>query len=1066
MNANTNDKNGSHRVGGITGFAIRNNVTVFVLVALLAFSGIKSYFSIPKQQSPDFIIRTAVITTAFPGANPSRVEQLVTDRVEEVIQEIPELDFIESESRLGVSIVKVNFFEKHKDMRPLFDKVRRKMDDLEKDGTLPKGIIGPNVNDEFGDVFGVLYALQGDGYSDAELKSIADEMRSDILGIENVAKVEIHGEQDEVIYVEYNGARLQEIGLTPTYLSSALGSANILETGGNIRMGQERIVLEPTGNYETLEALRKTVIQLPNNGGVTYLGDIAGITRGYVDPVESKVRYNGEKGLVLAISLREGGDILALNTALDEEVPKIERSYPYGITLKKVFSQPKLVENSVMNFMSNLGQAIVIVTSVMFLFLGFRTGLIVASLIPATILMTSVSMSVFGITINEISLAALIIALGLLVDNAIVIAESIMIRRENGESKYSAAINAGNEMSIPLLISSLTTAAAFLTIFLAESVVGEYTADIFRVVTIALLSSWILAMTFIPIMTVVLMKVKPRIDKNEIVDANDKNNSYKGLMYRIYRSILFPSLRFKFLPIVIVLGLFVGSIWALQFVPKVFMPGREDPNINAKFNMPRGTDIAVTEEIMVDLERYMLENHSAKKGTKKIDGSDGSRGGERSETKDGIVDILSFIGVGTPRFVLAMDPDQEDTHRGAMIIQVTDYRMIPDVIKDVQNYAASKYPDLEVKMRKMENGPPIDYPIEIRLIGDDISRLYVIMASVKKQLLATSGVMDISDDWGPRTKKLAIKINQDRARRAGVSNSDVALSLNTGLSGLEMTEFREGNDVIPVTLRSVSADRQDLSKLDGLMVYAQGSDKSVPLKQVADVELEWENGIINRRDRTRTIVVRTQHFPGVTATEVADQISPWLDAQKESWPPGYSYEMGGEMETSKDAGEAIGAKLPISGMLILLLLVAQFNSIRKTAIILCTIPLGMIGVTFGLIVAKTIFGFMTILGIVSLSGIIINNAIVLIDRINIEREENELSASHAVIEACQQRLRPILLTTATTVGGMLPLWISHDPMFETMAVSVIFGLLFATLLTLVIVPVLYSIFFRVKFSNN
>ncbi len=1023
---------------GLTAFALRNHVTVIVLVVLLSITGVMNYFSLPKQQDPGFTIRTAVVTTKFPGANPVRVEQLVSDRIEEIIQEIPELDNVTSESRTGISIVKANFKEKYKDMRPIFNKLRRKMDDLKADGTLPKGLSGPNVDDEFGDVFGILYSLEGDGFSNAELKDIADSIRDQLLKIEDVGKVEIHGVQEEVIYVEYNGARLQEMGLSPQVLSTALQSANILQTGGDIRIGQERIVLEPTGNYETVEALKKTVIQIPGANGVMYLGDIATITRGYKDPPETMVRYNGTDSLLLAISLREGGDILALGELLDVAVSKIENTYPYGIQIKKVFSQPKFVENSVTGFMSNLAQAIAIVAAVMFAFLGFRTGLIVASLIPVTIVLTFVCMDVFSITINQISLAALIIALGLLVDNAIVMAESIMVRRQRGEDKISAAIAAGNEMRIPLLISSLTTAAAFLAIFLAESAVGEYTADIFKVVTIALLSSWLMGMTFIPLMTIGFMHIKSNQPSRE------SENAYGGLMYRVYRAVLFPSLRFKIIPLLIVTILFFIAIWSLKFVPSVFIPERTDPLINAKFNMPRGTDIAVTESIMNDLEKYMMSQHVT-----------------TDSKPDGIIGILSFIGIGTPRYVLAIDPDQPSSHTGAMVIDTTDYLIIPDIIADVQSYATKKYPDLEVQMKKMENGTPIDYPIEVRVYGKDIDTLYKLIAPIKQKLLGLSGVLDVNDDWGLRSKKLVIEINQDRARRAGVTNEDVALSLKTGLSGLEMTQFREGDKIIPVTLRSVAADRQDLTKLDGIIVYAQGSNASVPLKQVADIRLEWQNAIIKRRDRSKKITVRAQLYPGITATEISNQLLPWLEEQSQSWPRGYSFEMGGEMEESGDANQAIADKLPLSGMAILLLLVAQFNSVRKTVIILMTIPLGMIGISFGLIVANSIFGFFTILGIISLSGIIINNAIVLIDRINIELESGKVQAQ-AIIEACQQRLRPILLTTATTAGGMLPLWISHDPMFETMAVTIIFGLLFATFLTLVIVPVLYSIFFKIK----
>lgn len=674
MNLTEQEQSSIKNGNGFTAFAMKNSVTVLVIVALLTLTGISSYFSLPKQQDPGFIIRSAVITTVFSGASPSRVEQLVTDPLEEVLQEIPELDSITSDSRNGVSIITVEFQEKYKDMRPLFNNVRRKVDDLVDEGGLPSGALTPIVNDEYGDVYGILYTLQGEGFSVAELEEIADEVRNDLLKLDNVAKVEIHGEQDEVVYVEYNGARLQELGISPTSLSDSLAEANILESGGDVRIGQERIVLEPTGNYESVADLGRTVIQVPD-GGVVYLSDIATIARAYVDPKESLTRYQGKETLVFGISLKEGGDILVLDEELNTNIPQIEASYPFGISMKRVFSQPKLVTNSVNSFMSNLIQAIAIVAAVMFLFLGFRTGLIVASLIPATIVVTFVCMTFLGITVNNISLAALIIALGLLVDNAIVMAEAIMIRRENGEDKYKAAIESGKEMAIPLLISSLTTCSAFLAIYLAESAVGEYTADIFKVVSIALISSWVMAMTFIPILTTVVMKVK----KGE---KDSKKDPYAGLMYKIYRVLLFPSLRFKVIPIFAAIGLFFAAIQALSIVPQVFIPEREDPIINAKFNMPRGTDIDMTDAVIADIEAYMLTNHT------------GEIAADGSIEKEGVIDILSFIGVGTPRYVLAIDPDQEDTHRGAMIINTTSDAVIPFIVDDVTAYAAAKYPDL------------------------------------------------------------------------------------------------------------------------------------------------------------------------------------------------------------------------------------------------------------------------------------------------------------------------------------------------------------------------------------
>ncbi|MEE9346212.1 MAG: efflux RND transporter permease subunit, partial [Methylococcales bacterium] len=630
--------------------------------------------------------------------------------------------------------------------------------------------------------------------------------------------------------------------------------------------------------------------------------------------------------------------------------------------------------------------------------------------------------------------------LGLLVDNAIVIVESIIVRRQQGDDAQTAAIESGRELAVPLLISSLTTAAAFLSIFLAESTVGEYTADIFKVTTIALLSSWVLAMTVIPLLSKKMIRLK----------AESTQASYQGVMYQAYRKILIPALKNRGLFLLVVAACFVAAIFGLKLVTKVFIPPTTNPIINAKFNMPRGTAIETTDAIVADIEAYMQ--------TLQVSNEDIQTG------KQGLRYWVSFIGKGAPRYTLSAAPEPRNPHHSSMILTTTDHLVIPEIIEQVQHYASEKYPDLKLQMKKLENGSPIDFPVSIRVSGSEFDDLYQIIAPIKDKLISLAGVMDVEDDWGARSKKLSIDINQDQARRANVSSQDVAVSLQAGLSGLELTEYREQDKLIPVTLRSVVADRQDIGKLDGMSVYSQSTGETVPLKQVADINIDWQYSIIKRKDRERTITVNTQLLPGVTATEVNAVFNPWLADYAKSWDYGYTYELGGESETSGDANQSIADKLIISAMIIVLLLVAQFNSIRKPLIILTTIPLGIIGVTIGLIVAHSIFGFFTILGIISLSGIIINNAIVLIDRIQIELESGR-NTMDAIISATHQRLRPILLTTATTIGGMLPLWISHDPMFETMAVSIIFGLAFATLLTLVLVPVLYSLFYQVGFKD-
>ena len=1023
----------------LTAFAIRNNTTVIVLTIIMAIYGIYTYFQLPKQQDPGFTIRAAVIITQFPGASPERVEQLVTDKIEKAVQEIPELDNVTSESTQGISFVTANFKEKYSDMRPIFDKLRRKISDI---NGLPEGAQTPLVNDEYGDVFGIVYTLTGDGFSYQELNNIADEIRDELLKVDEVAKIKIQGKLSEAVYVEYNNSRLKEIGLSPSGLAGILQSLNILQSGGDILTGPERITLEPSGNFESVEQIANTVIQIPGSDSVVYLKDIANVYRDYKDPPDGLARTDSKPTIVLAVSMSEGGNILELGKRIDARTPEIESVYPLGIELKKIYFQPDQVQNSVSNFMVNLGQAVAIVLAIMLLFLGLRTGLIVSMLVPTTIILTFVLMQAFSITVNQISLAALIIALGLLVDNAIVMAESIMVRRQAGEDAVPAAIAAGGEMALPLLVSSLTTAAAFLCIFLAESAVGEYTADIFKVVTIALLASWVLAMTVIPLLTISFMKIKKV--KNDI-------DPFETRMYQVYRAILLWCVRNKLIFMLLVVGCFYLAIQGLSLVPKVFIPPRTDPVISAEFNLPYGSAIETTQQMVQDIEQYWQDNL-------KVDADN------ETAPKAGIKEWVAFIGQAAPRYELAVDPGSDKPHASKFIIHTTDGDVIPQVIADTTDFIQASYPDAEIIMKKLENGTPIAYPIQVRVYGKEIEQLYQIITTIKQQLRQTPGISLVNDDWGIQTKKLLVQVNQDRARRAGVTNQDVATSLQSSLSGIELTQYREGNDLIPITMRTSSAERQDIGKLDNITVFSATGD-AVPLKQVADITLGWQNAIIKRRDRDKAITAQAILIPGYTATDVGKEFFPWLSQYASSWQNGYSYELGGESETSGDANEAIAAKLPISGMLIVLLLVAQFNSMRKPLIILSTIPLGLIGITIGLLVARSVFGFFTILGLISLSGIIINNAIVLIDRIKIESEDNGIAIDRAIIEACQQRLRPILLTTATTVGGMLPLWISHDPMFETMAVSIIFGLMFATLLTLAVVPVLYSIFFRVSYKT-
>ena len=1023
----------------ITAAAIENNrVTIFVVIALL-FGGVSSYIALPKAQDPGFTIRTATVTTAFPGASAERVELLVTDAIEDKISEMPELDELTSESRTGISIITVTFAQSYFDMQPIFDDLRRKVEAVGSE--LPGGAYASEVNDEYGDTYGHLYSVLGDGFSAKELSDYATDIRDALLLDPDVAKVDIYGDQEESIYIEYDNVRLTELGLSPQELQGILQSLNILSSGGDIVIGTERIDLEPSGNFETLSDIENSIVEIPGSGTLIRLRDIAQIKREYVDPPEVIVRVNGRRAISLAISMVEGGNILELGERLRTKIPNIEATLPLGIRIEPMFLQSILTSKSVDAFVENLVQAVLIVIVVMVLSLGFRSGLVVGSLIPVVMISTFFVMAQFDIGIDQISLAALIIALGLLVDNGIVVVEATIVHRQQGVPPVQASIRAAKEMMVPLLISSLTTAAAFTPIALAEAEVSEFTSPIFYVVTIALLLSWLIAMTFLPMATRFI---------NVDVDPNtDASKQFDTKAYNTYRTYLLGCLRHPISFSAAVIGLFALAMYGFAYIPKVFIPPSEDPVMSASLDLPTGTDILAAEQVISEVETYLQ-----------------SQAPTDEEEATGVTGWTAYIGSGGPRFVLGFNPPNQNAANTSMVLNVANSESIETVKAHFEHFLAQNYPDMKYQIKRLANGPPVDYPIEIKISGPDYNRLFEIMAQIKTKLWTYPEITAVSDNWGPQGKKLTINIDQARALRAGVTSEDIALSLETSLSGLELTEFRDGDDVIPVVMRTRSDDSQDLARLENITVFSSTSGASVPLSQVADVNVVWEPALIKRLDRVRSITIQAQIRSGVTANEIATRYRPWLDDFANTWQPSYSYTEGGESEESDASNAAIGAALPFALIMIVLLLVLQFNSARRTAIVLLTIPLGLVGVVAGLLVLGSTFGFFTFLGIVSLAGIVINNAIVLLDRIKLEMEDNGLPEYEAILQAAQQRARPILLTTATTVGGMLPLWLGGGPMFESMAIAILFGLLFATLITLFMVPVLYSTLFRVSYGGR
>lgn len=1018
----------------LTNAAITNNRTTWVLFIVLMLAGLQAFKDLPRAYDPGFIIRAAQVVTYLPGASSDRMEELVTNQIEQVVQEIPELDFVTSTSKTGVSIVVANIKENYTSMRPIWDDLRRKVQAVTPD--LPEGIVGPIVNDEFGDVYGIVIALTAEGYSYSEMKTIADNARDDLLSLEDAAKIDLLGIQDERVFVEYDNAKLTELNLSPVILSSMIKSRNIIVPGGSIVIGNERIELEPSGNFETVDDIGNTILPIPGSKNVVYLRDIARIKTGYVDPPSSLVRFKGEDAIGIAISMRDGGNNIELGNQVRQELARLAQEYPIGVDFNVVNFSPKEVDDKVKGFVLNLLQAIAVVAAVMLLSLGFRTGLIVSLLIPASMLAALLVMINLEIGLDQISLAALIIALGMLVDNGIVMSESILVQMKEGKSPMDSAISSANELKMSLLTSSLTTAAAFLPIYLAESAVGEFTASLFKVVTITLLCSWLISMTVIPMLCVYFLRVGNSVE------------SEPSRSQQLYEKFLRVCLRFRFAVLVCVVGAFIGAGLLMQQVPKIFFPPSDRLYFKMEVEFPIGADIEATARMTAAFDRFLSQNL------------------EVSEARSsGVTSWISYVGQGGPRFVLNHTPEPASPNYSLFIINVSDQNVIEESMRALDEFAINTFPDLKITLKRIENGTPVKNPVEYRLYAKDVATLFDRADQLKAKMASIPELRNIVDDWGIQSKKFEVVVDQTRARRAGISSEDIAVSLQTGLSGLELTEYRRGEDIIPVMLRSQAADRQDIAKLEGLSVYVQSTGESLPLKQVADLRLIWEPAKILRRDRNKSITIGAQLAGDATAIEGFSKVTPWLEEQAANWELGSGFELGGEIESSGKANDSITEKLPVAAFIILILLVAQFNSLRKPAIILVTIPLGFIGVSVGLFLANSFFGFMTLLGVISLAGIVINNAIVLLERIDLEIEDNGLDPFEAILSAGKRRLRPILLTTATTVLGMLPLYFGGGLMWEPMAVAIIAGLLFSTLLTLVLVPVLYSLLYRVTECN-
>ena len=1021
----------------LTQIALENNRVTIVVLLVVALLGLVGYQTMPRDSMPPYTVRVASVVASFPGAGPERVEALITSKIEEVAQELPELKAVTSESRTGLSVVSVELKQEvpPDELQAVWDRLRRKIETIRSD--LPEGIYGPEVKDDgIGVVYGIVIGLTGDGFTFAELETYAKDLRDDLIKLPDAAEVQISGIQKERIYLQFNDARLAELGLAAQKIKNSIASTNIVFSGGEVSLEDERLVLEPTGSYAGLEDLGRTLIAV-GKGGSVYLGDITRIVRAYETPQQRLVKINGQPGLSLSVALSEGANIIKLGKEIDQLVARHQARLPLGITFNRVASQDFEVEKSVANFTNNLLQSVTIVLLSMLIFLGLRTGLVVASLIPMTIVATLFIMGVLDIGLNQVSLAALIMALGMLVDNAIVVSEAIMVKMEKGTDAKEAAIESARELAVPLLVSSLTTSAAFLSFFLAASIMGEMMGPLFSVITIALLSSWLLSLTMVALLAVFFIRVKQQASQSE-------KSTFIGRLNGQYKELLLKALERPYSFMGIIAGLFVLSLFGFGFLPFIFFPDSERNLLTVNLNLPLGTKIETTAARVERLESYIADSLLVS-----------------THRQRGVTDWATFVGEGPPSYDLGYQPGEANSGYAHILLNTSSGDDNQWVIDRLDDFCFRSFPDAEIRVSRLAGGGG-GSDVAVRITGPDPNELFGLADRIKQKLNEISSAQNIADDWGPKIKKVVVDIDQSKTQNAGLTNQDIALSLKTALTGFNTGAFREGDQSIPIVLRNESSQDVDVRQLESINIYAQGSGKNVPLGQVAQIVPQWQLPKIKRRDLYRTMTATCDAKSGFTAQDITDALIPWLEEDSKSWQQGYRYELGGESEQSGEAMSAVVAKLPLSGFIILALLIVQFNSFRKTFIVLSTIPLGLIGVIVGLLVFRSFFGFFAFLGLISLAGIVINNAIVLIDRIQIELDRAGRASIEAIVAAAQQRFRPILLTTCTTTLGLIPLYLGGGLMWEPMAVAIMVGLLFATVITLLFVPVLYKILFAVK----
>ena len=1008
----------------LSAWALKHQSFVLFLILLLGAAGVYGYAHLGQMEDPAFTVKAMVIQTSWPGASADEVARQVTDRIEKKLQEIAELDTLTSTSKPGESQITLTLREAvpASKVPDVWYQVRKKIGDIKQ--TLPQGVQGPAFNDEFGDTFGNLYAFTADGFDYAELRRFVDAARDEFLRVPDVAKIQYIGVQDEKIFVEASSAKLSSLQIDPRTIESTLRDTNGVQAAGTVEGEAQRVALRVTGEFDSVEAIASIGI---NAGSRSFrLGDIARVYRGFVDPPTSRMHFGGKEAIGLAIAMRDGGDVIALGRNLTDAVTRVRAALPLGVEIHAVSDQPAVVHASIHEFTKSLFEAIVIVLGVSFLSLGFRTGIVVALSIPLVLALTFLAMFALGIDLQRISLGALIIALGLLVDDAIIAVEMMALKLEQGYDRVRAATYAYTTTAFPMLTGTLITASGFLPVGLAKSSAGEYTISIFKVVGIALIVSWIVAVLFTPYLG---YKLLPEMKH---ADAHAHEQSYERGFYGWFRRVLVACLRHGGLVLGATLAMFFGAIAMFEAVPQQFFPASSRPEVMVDLWLPQAASFAETERTAKKLEELIAKDAE-------------------------VTAVTGYIGVGSPRFYLPLDVQLPNVNFAQLMIMTKGEHESFGVAARINALIASELPNVRGRVARLENGPPVGYPVQLRVSGPDHSRLGVVVKQVEDVLRADPNVRNVNTDAGELLQTVRLDVDQDKARALGITSKQIADATQNSLSGHSVTQYREGDQLIDVVPRLDEGERTDLSNLRDAKVYLRDG-RFIALSQIATIGLASEPSLVRRRDRMAAVTVRAD-VSGAQGPDVTARVWPKVRQIAATLPLGYRIEIGGASESSAKAQQSIAAVFPLTVAIVLVLLMMQLSSMKKMALVLATAPLGMIGVSLILATFQVPFGFVAMLGTIALAGMIMRNSVILIDQI-----DQDLAAGidpwNAIVGSTLRRFRPIVLTALAAILAMIPL--THSTFWGPMAWAIMGGLTVATVLTLIVLPVLYAAAYRVR----